>query len=187
MISGGDITTVYEFHCPSSQPPFQHAFQPTHGTDLFTNAIQVLPIAANACITAVCHTKHFKWTTAWQIHKLRHNLMIPLSSTKSHFTTLQFFCRTLDDKVSQQINFLKKKGFILYIFQARPVERSLLNTTVSIRNAISARWKIFVDRHSNSPHQKLTNWKRNCNKWVLWLILKPKFVAVQNINTVLAR
>lgn len=66
------------------KPPFQHAFQPTHGTDLFTNAIHVLPIAANACITAVCHTKHFKWTTAWQIHKLRHNLMIPLSSTKSH-------------------------------------------------------------------------------------------------------
>ena len=109
MISGGDITTVYEFHCPSSQPPFQHAFQPTHGTDLFTNAIQVLPIAANACITAVCHAKHFKWTTAWQIHKLRHNLMIPLSSTKSHFTTLQFFVEHQMTKFLNKFNSPKKR------------------------------------------------------------------------------
>ena len=179
--------TVHHRDNPPFQHAFQHAFQPTHGTDLFTNAIQVLPIAANACITAVCHTKHFKWTTAWQIHKLRHNLMIPLSSTKSHtLLHCNFLSHTRWQSFSTN-SIPPKKGFILYIFQARPVERSLLNTTVSIRNAISARWKIFVDRHSNSPHQKLTNWKRNCNKWVLWLILKPKFVAVQNINTVLAR
>ena len=52
--------TVHHRDNPPFQHAFQHAFQPTHGTDLFTNAIQVLPIAANACITAVCHTKHFK-------------------------------------------------------------------------------------------------------------------------------
>ena len=179
--------TVHHRDNPPFQHVFQHAFQPTHGTDLFTNAIQVLPIAANACITAVCHAKHFKWTTAWQIHKLRHNLMIPLSSTKSH-TLLH--CNFLSNTRWQSFStnsIPPKKGFILYIFQARPVEGSLLNTTVSITNAISARWKIFVDRYSNSPNHKLTNWKRNCNKLVLWLILEPKFVAVQNINTVLAR
>lgn len=96
-------------------PPFQHAFPPTHGTDLFTSVIQVLPIAANACITAVCHTKHFKWTTAWQIHKLRHNLMIPLSSTKSHTLLHCNFCRTLEDKVSQQIHLLKKRLHSVHI------------------------------------------------------------------------
>ena len=173
------------------KPPFQHAFQPTHRTGLFTNAIQVknhmFPTAANACITAVCHTKHFKWTTAWQIHKLRHNLMIPLSSTKSHTLLHRNFLSNTRWQSFSTNSFTQKKGFILKIFQARPVERSLLNTTVSIKNAISARWKIFVDRYSNSPNHKLTNWKRNCNKLDLWLILKPKFVAVQNINSVLAR